>query len=521
MKKEFQNFEDARKFVQSLNLKNQKEWRQYTQSGKKPKNIPSAPEKVYHKDWISMGDWLGTGFIHPKNYQFRSFEDARKFVQSLNLKNQKEWRQYIKSGNKPNDIPSTPARTYKNNGWIGLSDWLGTKNKHYSSFEFVSFSNARKFAQKLKLRSGTEWKNLAKDDKLPDNIPHDPAKLYKNNWKGWKDFLGYEKQYVPKGEFQNFEDARKFVQSLNLKNQKEWRQFSKSDTRPKDIPSLPARAYPNDWISFGDWLGTGRIHYKYKKFRNFKDAHNFVIKLKFTTTKEWKNYCKSDKRPDDIPTDPQRMYAKNWISLEHWLTGKNMPPRNKKLLDFEDARKFAINLKIVGKKGWMEYIEMGTKPYNIPSDPSGAYKNKGWVNWNDWLGDGNVDPRSVNFKTYDEAKKNILPFGIKSQNEWAKFVKTKQKPIDVPANPSQYYTKEWKGWGDWLGTGIISTIEKSKKWLSWPEAKLLYRKIGQENNLNNLKDWLNYCKKHKLPEGLPANPFDVYTKERVWKKMQE
>ena len=45
--------------------------------------------------------------------QFRSFESAREFVRSLNLKNQKEWLEYCKSGNKPDDIPSNPWKTYK------------------------------------------------------------------------------------------------------------------------------------------------------------------------------------------------------------------------------------------------------------------------------------------------------------------------------------------------------------------------------------------------------------------------
>ena len=57
---------------------------------------------------------------------FRTFSDAKKFIHSLNLKNQKEWREYCKSGKKPNDIPRHPDRSYKNKGWISWGDWLGT-----------------------------------------------------------------------------------------------------------------------------------------------------------------------------------------------------------------------------------------------------------------------------------------------------------------------------------------------------------------------------------------------------------
>ena len=41
-----------------------------------------------------------------KKKQWRDFESARKFVQSLNLKNQKEWEVYCKLGKKPKDIPA-------------------------------------------------------------------------------------------------------------------------------------------------------------------------------------------------------------------------------------------------------------------------------------------------------------------------------------------------------------------------------------------------------------------------------
>ena len=45
--------------------------------------------------------------------KFRDFEDARKFAILLNLKNQKEWISYCKSGDKPDDIPADPRNVYK------------------------------------------------------------------------------------------------------------------------------------------------------------------------------------------------------------------------------------------------------------------------------------------------------------------------------------------------------------------------------------------------------------------------
>ena len=41
------------------------------------------------------------------------FEEAREFVRSLGLNGIKEWTEYCKSGNKPDDIPSAPWNVYK------------------------------------------------------------------------------------------------------------------------------------------------------------------------------------------------------------------------------------------------------------------------------------------------------------------------------------------------------------------------------------------------------------------------
>jgi hypothetical protein len=62
----FRPFEEARKYVHTLELKNYIEWREYCKSGKKPADIPTHPELVYNS-WKSMGDWLGTGTIAPKD----------------------------------------------------------------------------------------------------------------------------------------------------------------------------------------------------------------------------------------------------------------------------------------------------------------------------------------------------------------------------------------------------------------------------------------------------------------------
>lgn len=128
-------YDDAKKFVKDLNLKSAKEWNQYCKGlfsklPKKPDDIPRNPDQVY-EEWTNWPSFLGNQ-ISKFNCQrnFWTFEKAREFVRQLKLKNQKQWHAYC-AGEYPNlsikplEIPSSPAKKYKNSGWINLKDWLG------------------------------------------------------------------------------------------------------------------------------------------------------------------------------------------------------------------------------------------------------------------------------------------------------------------------------------------------------------------------------------------------------------
>ena len=89
--------------------------------------------------------------------QFRDFKSAREFVRKLNLKVQIEWREYCKSGNKPDNIPAGPNRTYKNE-FKGYGDFLGTGTIANFNKEYRPFSEARDFVRKLGLKNYQEWR---------------------------------------------------------------------------------------------------------------------------------------------------------------------------------------------------------------------------------------------------------------------------------------------------------------------------------------------------------------------------
>ena len=200
-------FSEAREFVRNLGLKSYTEWKKLCKGeflGKEalPRDIPSNANTVYSdKGWKGMGDWLGTGTVATFDREYRSFEEARKFVHGLGLQNQTEWRKYCKGQFRkkpalPKDIPADPPLVYKGKGWKTWGDWLGTNTVANFNRQFRPFEEACRFAQSLGLRSVTEWKRYCKGEvpekgRRPDDVPSNPNKTYKDNgWISWPDWLG-------------------------------------------------------------------------------------------------------------------------------------------------------------------------------------------------------------------------------------------------------------------------------------------------------------------------------------------
>jgi len=213
-------FKEAREFARSLNLKSSKEWERYLKSGKRPPNIPAAPANVYSgKGWKGYSDWVGTHrrSIHQK---YLPFIEAREFLHKLKFKGRQDWKKYQKSGQQPLNIPSNPDIIYKDTGWLGVGDWLGTGNIKTSDIDYPSYEEAKAFIHELKLNSVKEWKVYCRSGNKPKNIPSGPEKVYANQgWKGIGDWLGTGSIYTGiKGsrKFLPYDKAREFVQTLNL-----------------------------------------------------------------------------------------------------------------------------------------------------------------------------------------------------------------------------------------------------------------------------------------------------------------
>lgn len=390
----WRSFKKARAFVQTLRLKNNREWRMC----KKPRDIPANPDRIYKtQGWVNWGDWLGYTPLIPTD-GWRPFKKARIFVQSLNLKNVQDWNKYCKSDSKPKDIPSAPWAVYRGQGWNSTADWLG-KQPRTPAGGWRPFKKARIFVRSLGLKSKGEYETYRQSGKKPMDIPSTPELVYKKRgWDGWGDWLGAHNHYgTPSTGWLPFKKARSLARSLSLKNNREWQQYCLSGKTRLDLPNRPDSVY-DEWVSWSDWLNTKNVgHHDYHRYRSFKAARVFSRSLKLKSVSEWGAFAKSERRPKDIPACPQGAYEdKGWISAADWLGYTSIRSRKygfstkRGWRSFKKARTFTRSLGLKTYNAWRSYSKSQKKPDDIPTDPLSVYKNHGWVSWVDWMGYTNL-----------------------------------------------------------------------------------------------------------------------------------
>jgi TIR domain/Phage-integrase repeat unit len=355
------------------------------------------------------------------------------------------------------------------------------------------FTEARAFVHTLGLKSKAAWQAYSKSGVRPPDVPSNPDKIYPTEFRGFGDWLGtgtiasFNRQYRP------FPEARAFVHRLNFKSSKQWREYCKSGQKPHDIPTMPER-YGSEFKGYGDWLGTGNVAPTKRVFRPFTEARAYVRSLKIENQDAWLDYCRSDKRPDDIPVNPDSVYLAEFESYGDWLGNENISTWKRVYRPFTEARDFVHTLELKNSAQWYAYCKAGKKPDDIPSHPQQVYRAE-YQGMDDWLGTG----RTRNYRPFAEARAIVHTQDLTSYKQWIEYCQSGKKPPDIPSAPWRRYRAEYKSIADWLGT----------EYLQFSEA----RAFVQAQGLKNHRDWLNYRRSSKKPKYIPSKPEQVYRSE--------
>jgi hypothetical protein len=135
---------------------------------------------------------------------------------------------------------------------------------------------------------------------------------------------------------------------------------------------------------------------------------------------------------------------------------KNKAGRRRVNLEFEEARELIRKEKISSIGQYRRWWKLNT-PARIPKRPDRAYRNAGWVGWNDYLGSNNPFPCvRKSFRSFIDAKSFVHRLALNKKSEWFDYIRTGKKPKDIPSRPDVYYKNDWFTWSDFLGSNTPS-----------------------------------------------------------------
>ena len=258
------SYHEASLWAKKQNIKSSTQWRCMDL----PPGLPRFPNAVYKKQWLGWKEFLGVvsscnpkkqKVSHrappklnirqekPKQVEFLSYQEASQWAQDYGIINSILWREL--GGNRPADIPAAPHLYYKKE-WTNWGAFLKTNRVANQYKVFVSFEEASLWAQNNNITSSNQWKQCKR---RPINIPSIPMSAYKDQWKGWPNFLNLPRTIpASKKIWASYWQAQEWARSQGIKTAQQWYDHP---IRPSHIPYHPDRCYKsNGWSGWREFL---------------------------------------------------------------------------------------------------------------------------------------------------------------------------------------------------------------------------------------------------------------------------
>lgn len=185
------SYDEASAWAQEQTIQSGAEWHEQAKRDGWPHEMPARPERAY-PEFKARGGWggfLGTGRVAHVDRVFCAYDEAATWAQGQRLDGFKGWRERMKQGGVPFNIPTNPQRTYPEfydrGGWGGFLG-TGETSKHQRTYR--PYAAASAYAQEKGIRTGAEWRERAKRKDWPKDLRASAPKY--PEFTTWREFLG-------------------------------------------------------------------------------------------------------------------------------------------------------------------------------------------------------------------------------------------------------------------------------------------------------------------------------------------
>lgn len=335
------------------------------------------------------------------NKKFIKFECARIVIRGEKIANWKKWVKYCSSGRKPSNIPSNPNKTYKDNGWIGWADWLGTNNKKFNKKYIVNEDFFKTWSCEMSYVLGLWWADGCLYGKYNNMFN---ISLHKNDHKLLESILcvmdSTHRIFYQENMAKITIGSKKLCEDLIKLG------GCKRKSLTAAFPNVPTTYLP-DFIR-GLWDGDGTIYFnsKSKDYISSIMSGNEIFLTKMhselqsnikglkgsiyhgsTYLKKYDKWYHNRFVLQFGIKDTQKLsiylkYDKCNLSLDRKKHRFLMVKQPIEYLEYYDARLIYRSLRLSGRNEWRQrYSEF--KELGVPKYPESIYKNE-WNGWKEW-----------------------------------------------------------------------------------------------------------------------------------------
>lgn len=243
----------------------------------------------------------------------------------LQIKNETDWRIFVKENKLPNFIPKRPDHVYKNRGWSSYSEFL---NKTYNRIDFINLVELKRIISEKNINTISQYRIFRNENKKL-NIPYDPTIIYKNDCKNWRDFLTPKTPKIKEKKIRNivsFQKAKDIIKKHEFTKKVEYVKFV-SNNLQLNLPWNPIKTYNKNWVSWQDFFGNNNpriIKYiggvKRNDFLSYLNTKKWINENypNINTEHQWRKI--TNDLPKFIPKRPDYVYKNNeWCGWRDFL----------------------------------------------------------------------------------------------------------------------------------------------------------------------------------------------------------
>lgn len=204
--------------------------------------------KACRKNWSGAEPEIGILYM--------PLEEAKAFVQGLKIETKKKFFEFIKSEDRPYDLPLNPSQVYAEE-WKGWDDFFGTTpSEDLNVYEAIAEILKQTGEKSAAAAAGFDGEAASGKTNLMKKKQNQKGNLIHRDDFHKKKKTQTSRKIKRSKNWMSYEEAKALMRKEEITTHKEFRNWMRKGNRPKNFPSSPDKVYADEWKGWKEFFGT-------------------------------------------------------------------------------------------------------------------------------------------------------------------------------------------------------------------------------------------------------------------------